>query len=192
MKFISNDAFQARRQALEDEFFYQRDQQLVARLRNELGSIEEKHKLAHVSGILDEQTLLDLVHAGVTSESLLATRMIPMVCVAWSDNEITTEERGAILQAAADDKIERGTAAYELLRHWLEERPPEEVTKAWREYIHELVKVAPPDAIRELRDRTSRLCHRVARASTSFWSFGLISVDKQRLIDEFIHAWDQA
>lgn len=190
MKFITNDSFNARRQALENEFFYQRDQQLVANLRNEFATFEEEHKLAHVSGVLDEKVLLELVHAGVTAESLLATRMIPMVVVAWSDNLIVVEERTAILKAAAEDKIVPGSAAYELLQHWLHERPRKEVVTTWFEYIRELVKVAPPATVQELRSRTIRLCEQVARASRGFWSSGSISPAKQQVIDEFAHAWD--
>jgi hypothetical protein len=185
-----SDAFDQRRRALEDEFFFQRDQQLVAKLRGEFEAFEEKLKLSHVSGILDQKTLLDLVHAGVSAESLLAMRMIPMVIVAWSDHIITAEERAAILKAAADDKIVPGSASYNLLEHWLHERPRQEVVTAWREYIHEFAKVAKPDLVQELRARTSRLCHQVALASNSFWNLGRIPPAKQKIIDEFLGAWD--
>ncbi len=188
----STDAFEQRRRALEDEFFYKRDQQLVANLREEFQAFEEKLKLSHVSGILDQKTLLDLVHAGVTAESLLAMRMIPMVIVAWSDHIITSEERAAILKAAAADKITSGSASYALLEHWLHERPRTEVVTAWREYVHELVKVADPELVRELRARTSRLCHQVALASNSFWALGRIPAAKQMLIDEYLNAWEPA
>jgi hypothetical protein len=190
MKYQSSDPFDHRRRALEDEFFYQRDQQLVSNLRNEFEALEERHKLAHVSGIVDQKVLLDLVHAGVTGESLLATRMIPMVIVAWSDHIITAEERAAILNSAANDKIVPGSAAYKLLTHWLHERPRAEVVNAWREYAQELVKVASPEVVQELRARTSRLCHQVALASNGFWSLGRIPPAKQQIIDEFIQAWD--
>ena len=187
-----SDAFEQRRRALEDQFFYKRDQQLVANLRKEFEALEEKLKLSHVSGILDQRTLLDLVHAGVTAESLLAMRMVPMVIVAWSDHIVSSEERAAILTAAAHDKIEPGSASYNLLEHWLHERPPGEVVTAWREYVHELVKVASPELVTELRSRTSRLCHQVALASNSFWALGRIPAAKQQLIDEFLNAWDPA
>lgn len=190
MKFTTNDSFNSRRQALEDEFFHRRDQELMAKLRNELAAFEEEHKLSHVSGVLDQKVLLDLVQSGVTAESLLATRMIPMVVVAWSDHVISVEERTAILKAAAEDHITPGTAAYDLLQHWLHERPRKEVVNAWHEYIGELVKVAPPATVQELRARTSRLCQQVARASSGFWSSGSISPAKQQIIDEFVNAWD--
>lgn len=185
-----NDSFDQRRRSLEDEFFYNRDQQLVAKLRNELEAMEDKLQLSHVSGILDEKTLLDLAQSGVTAESLLAMRMVPMLVVAWSDNVITSAERAAILKAAAHDNIAPGTAAYKLLEQWLQDRPSPQVVQAWREYIRELVKVAKPELVQELKARTSRLCHQVALASNSFWSLGRISADKQRVIDDLLAAWD--
>ena len=44
MKSSPNDAFEQRRRALEDEFFFERDQQLVAALGHELQALEERHK----------------------------------------------------------------------------------------------------------------------------------------------------
>lgn len=189
MKFQPSDSFAGRGRALEDEFFHARDQQLIANLRHELAELEEEHKLAHVSGVVEQQVLLDLVRAGVTGESLLAARLIPMVMVAWSDHLIMAEERAAILQAADADGIRRGTAAYDLLLHWLFEKPRPEVVQAWKAYVGELAKVAPRETVKSLRERTQRLCVAVARAGQGFWKLGRISPAKQALIDEFVKAW---
>ena len=109
------DPFGDRRKALEDSFFMERDQQLL----NECGSSSRRWRtrkhLAHVSGILDEQVLLNLVKAGVRAETLAAVTLIPLVEVAWSDGAVTADERTAILKAAAESGITEGTAAYEML-----------------------------------------------------------------------------
>lgn len=191
MKSLTNDAFANRRRALEDEFFYERDQQLLANLRHELATLEEEHKLGHVSGIIQAKVLLDLVRCGVTAESLLAVRMVPMIVVAWADHFISLEERLAILRAAEEDNIRAGSAPYELLWTWLKTKPRPEVIAAWHEYVGELVKMSPPESLAELRDRTSRLCHAVARCANGFWSLGTISAATQQVIDEFVTAWDK-
>lgn len=191
MKASFQDPFSSRARALEDEFFYERDQQLLANLRNELEKLEEEHQLAHVSGIMDQKVLADMMHCGVTANSLLATRMIPMIAVAWADHVIRLEEREAILKAAEQDNILPGTAAYDLLLSWLVSKPRQEVFIAWKEYVRELVKVAPPETVQELRERTVRLCNEVARCGKNFWLLGTIPEVAKQTINEYVHAWDQ-
>ncbi len=92
--------------------------------------MEEKTGLSHVSGILDENVLLDLMRVGVTGESLLAMRFVPMIAVAWSDRVISPEEHAAILSAAEAENVMPGTPAYQLLHSWLERRPDNAVIVA--------------------------------------------------------------
>jgi hypothetical protein len=191
MRSSSQDPFSSRGRALEDEFFHERDQQLLANLRNELAELEEEHQLAHVSGIMDQKVLADMMHCGVTAESLLATRMIPMIAVAWADHVIKLEEREAILKAAEQDNIQPGSAAYDLLLSWLVSKPRPEVFIAWKEYVRELVKVSPPETVKELRERTVRLCNEVARCGKNFWLIGTIPEVAKRTIDEYAHVWDR-
>src|SRR5262245_48837513 len=117
------DPFEERRKTLEEAFFKERDQQLIKKLRGELESFEERNKIAHVSGIIDEHVLSDLVKAGVRAESVLAMRLVPMVEVAWCDGVVPPEERAAVLNAAASIDIHPGSATYEVLEKWLHERP---------------------------------------------------------------------
>src|SRR5688572_5115767 len=93
------DPFEARGRSLEAAFFQKVDAQLLAKLRGELAHMEEANKLAHVSEIMDQKVLSDLVRVGVTAESLLAMRFVPMVKVAWSDRRISPAEQTAILKA---------------------------------------------------------------------------------------------
>jgi hypothetical protein len=175
------DAFGDRRKALEDSFFMERDQQLLERMRLELETMEERKHLAHVSGILDEQVLLNLVKAGVRAETLAAVSLIPLVEVAWSDGAVSEDERTAVLKAAAESGIAEGTAAYEMLGRWLQERPDVRVIATWKEYVGALVKSMPADATLVLGR-----CRQVAEAAGGF--LGLTSkisaVEKAR-IEEF-------
>jgi hypothetical protein len=180
------DAFGDRRKALEDSFFMERDQQLLERMRLELETMEERKHLAHVSGILDEQVLLNLVKAGVRAETLAAVSLIPLVEVAWSDGAVSADERTAILKAAAESGIAEGTAAYEMLGRWLQERPDVRVIATWKEYVGALVKSMPADATLIMRERLLGRCRQVAEAAGGF--LGLTSkisaVEKAR-IEEF-------
>ena len=183
------DLFRARERALEAAFFLKRDAELLARMRSQLAEMEEREKVAHVSGILDEHVLLDLIRVGVTAETLLAMRFVPMVAVAWSDNLVSAEEQAAILKSVEAENIAPGSPAYQLLRDWLEHRPDGAVIVAWKEYISELVRIMPAESLEKLRQRTELLCYQVARASGGFLGIGSVSHAEQTAIEEFVHCW---
>jgi hypothetical protein len=186
---LTPDAFAARRRALEDAFFQQRDAELVKNIRSHLSEMEEKQKLTHVSGILDQQVLVDLVHAGVTAETLLAMRFVPMIGVAWSDRVVSKEERSAILQAAEAEDIAAGSPAHKLLEAWLENKPNSAVFTAWKEYVGALAQVMPAATLLKLRERTERLCHLVAKATGGILGVGSVSAAERAAIADFSASW---
>jgi len=184
------DPFNERRKSLEEAFFKERDQQLLNKLRSEFEAFEEKNKIAHVSGIMDPQVLKDLVEAGVRAETMLAMRLVPVVEVAWSDGSLSPEERAAVLNAAASLDIHPGTAPYEMLSRWLQERPDPRLAAAWKEYVKELARVLPAGSLAELKRQTLDRCRRVAEAAGGFLGIGTISRSEQAKIDEFTKAWN--
>src|SRR5947209_2087047 len=111
-----HDSFRQRERALEEAFFKQRDRQLLEKPRVELSAFEEKKKLAHVSGIIEEHVLTSLEKAGVRAETLAAVGIVPMVEVAWCDGTVAPEEREAVLNAAVAQGIHPDSAAYDLLK----------------------------------------------------------------------------
>jgi hypothetical protein len=186
------DMFEARERAFEAAYFHKRDAELLAKIRSGLAEMEDKNKLAHVSGILDEKVLLDLLHAGVTGESLLAMRFVPMVAVAWADPAIDPAERAEVLKAAENEHIVAGSPAHQLLCNWLEHRPDEAVIVAWKKYIHELAHIMPPESLEQLRSRTESLCQRVAKATGGILGIGSISQAEQETIDDFMASWERS
>jgi hypothetical protein len=188
----SGDIFGDRRRALEDSFFRERDQMLLDKLRMELETRETHRSLAHVSGILDERVLKDLVKAGVRAETLAAVALIPVVEVAWADGAVSPDERAAVLKAAAENGIEEGSASHQLLAEWLRERPDVRIIAAWKEYVGALVKAMPPDAMAKLRETMLGRCRRVAEAAGGFLGLtGKVSRVEQAAIEEFERAASQ-
>jgi hypothetical protein len=186
---LTPDAFAARRRALEDAFFQKRDAELAKNIRLHLAEMEEKQKLTHVSGILDEHVLVDLVHAGVSAETLLAMRFVPMIGVAWADRVVSQEERAAVLGAAEAEGIAAGSPAHKLLEAWLEHKPDQAVFVAWKEYVSALAGVMPAVTLQKLRERTEHLCHKVAKATGGILGVGSISAAEHAAIAEFSGSW---
>jgi hypothetical protein len=190
MHGATTDPFEQRRRALEDAFFKERDKELLARLKGELEAFEERQTIGHVSGIMDQQVLLDLVQAGVRAETLVAMRLVPLVEVAWCDGTVAPEERAAVLNAAATLDIHPGSAPYELLSRWLEQHPDPRVVVAWKEYVHELARALPKATAAEMKKYTIDRCTRVAAAAGGFLGLATISKHEHAKIDEFARAWD--
>jgi hypothetical protein len=182
-------AFEARGRALEEAFFKQRDQQLMDKLRGEMESLEESRKLAHVSGIVQEQVLMNLVKAGIKGETLAAVVTIPMVEVAWCDGAVSLAERTAVLNAAAKQGLKPGTAPYELLERWLVDRPDSRIVAAWKEYVRELAKLMSKETIESMHKDVLDRCVRVAEAAGGFVGIHRISKIEQATIDDFANVF---
>jgi hypothetical protein len=185
----ASDVFGDRRKALEDSFFRERDQLLLEKLRMELETVEEHRNLAHVSGILDDKVLANLVKAGVRAETLMAVTLIPLVEVAWADGSVSEDERAAVLKAAAENGVKEGSAAHQLLSHWLKDRPDVRIIASWKEYVGALAKAMPADAMLVLRERLIGRMRTVAEATWSLMGLGRkISKVEQSAIEEFERA----
>jgi hypothetical protein len=121
--------------SLEDAFFFEQDQELLAR-RRELEQMETTRKaLSDVSGITSRSVLDKLVDLGITPEILAMLAVVPLVEVAWADRHVHKDEKAAVLAAADKAGFAKGGADYALLEQWLTRRPPAKLMVAWEHYI---------------------------------------------------------
>jgi len=190
MTTYGGDAFKQREIGLEEAFFKERDQQLMEKLRGELSSFEEKRKVGHVTGIVEEHVLQSLVQAGVRAETLTAVALIPIIEVAWCDGTVAPEERDAVLNAAVAHGIHEDSASYALLQRWLAERPDPQIIAAWKEYVHELARISPKETIAAMKKNMVDRATRVAAAAGGFLGLSTISKHEHAKIQELSKAWD--
>ena len=184
------DAFGERRKTLEDAFFKAKDHQLLDKMRSELAALEEKNKLAHLSGIVEQHVLDQLVKSGVTAESLTAVVMIPIVEVAWVDGALSTDERDAMLNSAVEQGISADSAAYELLKAWLKERPNPKIIEAWKDYVREVARMMPRSAVSEFKRTMISRATSVAESAGGFLGIATISKSERAKIDELSKVYD--
>jgi uncharacterized tellurite resistance protein B-like protein len=191
MSLPGGDFLDARRKALEDSFFAEKDYRLLQSLRNELHDLEERKQLAHVSSILNEEVLQDMVECGIKAETLAALRLIPWIEVAWADGDVSAEEREAILKAAHEIGLKDGTACHQTLEAWLKTRPDARLIETWKSYMAELVKLMPAETMNTFREELIERLNMIANASGGFLGFGKISKSEMDCIDrltKFLHA----
>ncbi|MEQ1830491.1 MAG: hypothetical protein ABL921_31335 [Pirellula sp.] len=158
---------------LEEEFYRERDRELLDFLESDTSETSVRQRLSDVSGILDTKVLDDLTRLGITVESFTALMLLPLVRIAWADGWIQEDERAAILKAAEAENILKGTANYQLLDGWLFERPESKLLEAWTEYAKAVSRTLDTASLEALRKSTLERVHRIADTSGGILGLGI-------------------
>ena len=175
---MSSDALSERGKVLEEIFFAEREQQRIAALKERAATESAAEGLAEATHIDDGEVLKRVAELGVSTDTLAAFSIVPMLFIAWGDKVLDNAERDAIMVEAVSAGIESGTPAYELLSSWLTRTPQPELFEAWRAFHAEL---APHLSERErsaLKEDIVAKARRVARASGGFLGLGSVSADE--------------
>ncbi len=174
-----------RRKALEESFFSKENEKLRRALQEKEVLKEKEHALTEVSGIEDETVLEHLVALNIGADTLTALTMVPLVQVAWADGDVDEKERAAILEAAVEVGVEKGSPSADLLNEWLKFKPDREVLKVWKEYVTALSATLPAEESKKLRSALLTLSRTVAQASGGVLGFGSkVSKAERAVLDE--------
>lgn len=170
--------------ALEESFFEQENQKLLAKLREEAAR-EKKRTALRAALKIDDDALLDhLVELDLSPETIVALTLVPLIEVAWADGEIQDKERGAILRAAEDRGIAAGSINHQLLDNWLQRQPKASLLEVWRHYVKALLAALGPDDRRVMRDRTIGAARAVAEAAGGFLGIGAVSSAEKLMLQD--------
>lgn len=187
---MTSEFLHDRERALEDSFFFQKDQELLDKLRQVAERNAEKSNLKEASGIFDEVVLDDLLDAGINAKTAASLSLVPLVLVAWADGVIQRKEREAIMKAAHEAGMTEGDSAYELLNSWLADQPDETLFHVWKEYIEALAKVIDAEQLDRLKqDIVSRTLH-IAKAAGGFLGIGKVEASEKKVMKEIQSAFD--
>ncbi len=145
---------------------------LLRRLREADVAASRRQAMSAASGIADDAVLDRLMGLGVSSETVAALSMVPLVAVAWADGSLDEREQTAILSGAADAGVDRNGPSYELLGQWLRHPPPPELLDAWTAYVGAVVGMLDHAARRTLRDDLLNRARLVAEAAGGFLGVG--------------------
>jgi hypothetical protein len=180
-----HDYSSAHRKAMESEFFDNLDDAYVEPLQAHATSEARRRDLISRSGIRDQRLIDELIRLQITPESLIAVRLIPLVMVAWSDGEITEEERSSVRVEAAKLGIGEATIPGKLLDAWLKTRPRREMANAWKRYAHLLMASMSSEMCEVYISELDREMKAIARASGGKMGIGKISEEEQIVIERF-------
>jgi hypothetical protein len=181
---MTKDAFNDRRQALEDEFFHRVDEKLLAEMKAKSLAESERKQLQEATGIADSKLLDTLLAAGIPAGAVAAISLVPLILVAWSDGNVSAEEQASILECAKEQGIAPGSAAEKLLVHWLSHKPNRELTSTWQDYMASVIEKMSDESLLSLRSDMIRKATNVANASGGVLGFGKVSGDESRVISQ--------
>ena len=157
----SKEWLKDRERALEDEYFWRKDRDLIAKLREQAQQEKERGVLRKCLGITDEAFLADLQAAGFTPDNLGVLHLVPLVEVAWAEGEVTARERELILALAARRGVSADSSAYKQLLGWLDRYPGvpffETAFKAVRATLAKMEGAARAAAKRDLVEWSTRI-----------------------------------
>lgn len=187
---MSEEFLGDRRKALEEEFFAKQNQRLLRQLRETTTLTAQKEALAAALGITDDAVLEQLMALNLSSETLAALSLVPLVEVAWADGGVDTKEHNALLAAAEQAGLSKGSASYQLLDGWLKERPSPELLAAWKAYVAALSRTLNDHDKQALKRDLLGHARSVAEAAGGFLGLGKkISSAEQAVLTELEQAF---
>jgi hypothetical protein len=189
---MQDPAFEERRRALENEFFYRVDQDLLARLRKKFADQAARRALAAASGVTDDVLLDELVQLGIAPPTLGAVSLIPLVLVAWADRGVDAKERRAVLNAAVENGVAPDGAAYRLLEFWLENEPPPQLAEVWRHFVKVVLPSLTEETSSVFRDEIMKQARKAAKASRPGLGTKKISAEETRVLNDLESAFSRA
>ena len=179
---MSGEPLEDRRKALEEAFFRKENERLRERLRQREASRAAAGRLGDALGIDDPALLERLTTLGIDAEMAAALSLVPMVEVAWADGQLHDREKEAILQAAAAEGIEVGSASYGLLEAWTRERPGPELMEAWGDYLRALCAQLPAEERERLETTLMDRARATAEAAGGFLGLGAVSAAEEHVL----------
>jgi hypothetical protein len=182
------DSLRERGNALEDKFFADLDSQLLEELKAKQDRDSTLAEFSRVTCIKDESVLNSVIKLGISSQSIAALRVFPLVAVAWADGVVEESEREKVMELSSRHLGNADGPSYKLLRSWLEKKPTEDVMVAWLTYAKGLVEALSADDARSLKESLVDEVKEVASSSGGVLGWGSISKGEHITMNQIISA----
>lgn len=176
-------SIEERGKALEEAFFAQKNKELLAQVKADLDISTRRDDLKAATGVSDDSVLDELINIGVTSQSIAAISLVPLILVAWADGTVSEKEREAILTSAEQAGVQADSAAGKMLTGWLAEQPDATLTETWKDYMQAICEKLPAGDKVKLGEQLMERCKKVAEAAGGFLGLGSVSVKEKAVLD---------
>ncbi|HLG53834.1 MAG TPA: hypothetical protein VI485_00800 [Vicinamibacterales bacterium] len=177
-----HDAFAERGRALENEYFKNKDRELIERMRKAAAAKQAHSDLSRTSGLTDPALVQDLLDLGFTPDTISLLPLLPVLEIAWAEGGITAAERDLIVRLARSRGITENSAADRQLTEWMATRPDARVfERAGRLIAATLASTGQETATLSVDDLV-QYCEKIAAASGGILGLGKISPEERALL----------
>ena len=161
----------------EEEYFQRKDRELIERMRAQAKAEQQLRELGEQLGVTDPAISRELAGLGFTPETVKLLPLIPVLEMAWAEDEVTVSERKMVLEVARARGIDEGGAADRQLAEWLERRPDEKVFRHAGRLISALL--ASGGRFEFTGDDIIKYCEAIAEASGGFFGIRRVSAEER-------------
>ncbi len=165
-----NNPLEPLEKAHEEVWFLRKNQQLIEQMRQRLSTEERANLIKQASGVSDDHIATALAQLGVTAETAPVLHLVPLLQVAWADDEIEPDERDLLLEAAEATGITEGPARV-YFESLLVNKPSAEFFATALDFVAALMRALPEVEANRARNNLEDFALRVAKANGGL--FGL-------------------
>ncbi len=181
---MSNNAFESRRIAFEEEYFEKKEAVLVDKLKAVFHKKMDKEAIRQATGITDDGVLDNMVALNLSGEMMSAFKLLPLIEVAWADGDVDEREAVAVLKAAEKRGVAPGSAAHSMLERSLRNRPSPDSRKVWFLYADELRKLLNPKELETFRTDLLEVARCIAATSGGILNLAFtVSPNEKRVLE---------
>lgn len=174
------DSLAQRGRALEEEYFRKRDRELIEKMRQAAEADRSRAEMGQRTGLEDQGLLAELHELGFTPETVVLLSVLPVLEMAWAENEITPAERSLIVKFARARGVEPDSAADQQLHQWMASRPDDTVFRGAGRLIGAMLSSGASLAGRSLTaDDLVAYCEEIATASGGLLGLRLGSISSE-------------
>ena len=152
---MSEGDYGNRPHAMEDDYFYKKDRELVEKMRRAAADEKARSEMAAQIRINDPGLIKDLGELGFTPETVKVLPLMPIVQLAWAEGGVSADERKLLVSLARNRGISEGSPADLLLADWMARAPAPEIFSNAMRLIRAMLDAAPAPAPTRLRPTTS-------------------------------------
>jgi hypothetical protein len=176
------DAFEERRRAHEEEYFRNKERELIEKLRRRAEASSERQDMGESLGVEDDEVLASLQALGFTRDTVMLLHLVPLVQLGWASGSVTARERAAIVEAARSRGVAEGSPADTQLAEWLARRPSSEFFSEAIRAIRAILASLPEDEHKASAADIVSCCRRVARISGGVLGLGRKICDGEQAV----------
>jgi hypothetical protein len=182
------DFLDDRRRASEDDYFRQKDKELIEKMRLAAAAEREKSELTARTGLSDPALIAELAALGFTPDTISVLPLVPVVQMAWAEGGITPAERDLLISLARGRGIAAGSAADELLADWMAQRPSDDAFARATRLIRAMLDTGASGEGTMSADDVIKYSESIAAASGGLFGIGKISSEERATLAQIVSA----